>query len=136
MVFFSLLLRRLSGGCWAGKGQPCWWGLRQGHLGFAQGATSLNSQGPHLPQNEGAAATPAGQLQRSSHPWYFPSHKPHETALGGDGERAHFRSGCENLSLADEVPSTKRGQLWGLGDQSEGVPLGLVFERKGTLTMW
>lgn len=48
-------------------------------------------------------SAPARQLRRSNCPRYFPSHEPHETVLGGKGERTHFRSGCENLGLADEL---------------------------------
>lgn len=73
----------------------------------------------HL-RKKGCSA-PARQLQRSSCPRYFPSPEPHETVLGGKGERTHFRSGCENLGLADELGAFHgRGQLCGLG--SSGHP--------------
>ena len=115
-------------------------GLLLGRLELTQKSTSLNTQGPWHPwatSGRGGCSVLARQLLRSNCPRNFPSQEPHETVWGHKGERTHFRSGCENLCLADEVLSMRRGQRCGLGSSGrQGVPLGLVIRRKGLLAVW
>lgn len=120
MVHFFLLLRRLSGARWAGKGPWRWWGQLLGRLGPPQASTSLSTQ-DSWPPGGTLRATPARPPPRSNCPRYFPSHEPHETVLGGEGERTHFRSGCESSGLAEEALSTRRGPLCGLGSPGDVV---------------
>lgn len=93
-------------------------GSAAGLPGTGAGSTSLNTQSPPRP--------PPGSLKKGGLLWTQPGNyreargisppTSHMKQLSGERERTHFRSGCENLSLVDEVPSTTRGRLCGLGD--------------------
>lgn len=126
VVLFFLLLRRLSGGWWAGKGQPCRWGLRRGCLELERESTSLNTWAPPplAPSAVGGGRRLLPQPGNYIEALGISPPTSHMKQFSGERERTHLRSGCENLSLVDEVPSTERGQLGDLGDESEGVPFG------------